>query len=144
MLQGIDLGAAISLLFYSTYQLIADIFKNPIQPTRAKLNTTDGSSMTALGMTALHLRRADFKFTPNFMICDMIPDMEIIFGLDIQKKFSLSYTWDKEKKCYIQMDGKFLTYTMNCDRRPQLAQSNHHLKYHQDTMVLLQLRSQDQ
>ena len=66
--------------------------------------------MTALGMTALHLRIVEFKFTHNFVICDRLPGREIIFGIDIQK-FSLSYAWDKEKNCYIQRDGKFLTYT---------------------------------
>ena len=59
-----------------------------MQPTPAKLNTVHGSPMTALGMTALHLRIVKFKFTHNFVICDRLPDMEIIFGIDIQKKFS--------------------------------------------------------
>ena len=107
----IDSGAAISLIRYSTYQLIDDSFKTPIQPTTTKLNTADGSPMMALGMTALHLRIADFKFTHNFIICDRLPDTEIIFGIDVQKKFILSYAWDKEKNCYIQKDGRFLTYT---------------------------------
>ena len=109
----IDSGAAISLLHYSTYQHIEDNFKTPIQPTTAKLNTADGSPMTALGMTALHQRTADFKFTHNFVICNRLPDMEIIFGIDIQKKFSFSYACDKKKNCYIQRDGKFFTYTKN-------------------------------
>ena len=43
--------------------------------------------------------------------------MEIIFGIDIQKKFSLSYAWDKETNCYIQRDGKFLTYTWSCEQK---------------------------
>ena len=47
--------------------------------------------MMALGMTALHLRIVDFKFTHNFITCDRLLDTEIIFGIDIQKKFSLSY-----------------------------------------------------
>ena len=85
----IDSGAAISLIRYSTYQLIDDSFKTPIQPTTTKLNTVDGSSMTALGMTALHLRIADFKFTHSFIICDRLPDAEIILGIDKQKEFSL-------------------------------------------------------
>ena len=104
-----DSGAPISLLHYSTYLHIEDSFKTPIQPTTARLNTADGSPMTALCMTALHLRIADFKFTHNFVICNRLPGMEIIFGIDIQKKFLLSHTWDKEKNCYIQRDGKFLT-----------------------------------
>ena len=107
----INSGANISLLQYSTYKNIEDSYKTPIQPTNAKLNTADGSPMTALGMTALHLRIAEFKFTHNFVICNRLPDTEIIFSIDIQKKFSLSYAWDKEKNCYIQRDGKFLTYT---------------------------------
>ena len=58
---------------------IDDSFKTPIQPTTAKLNLANGLPMTALHMTALHLRIADFKFTHNFMICDRLPDTEIIF-----------------------------------------------------------------
>ena len=71
--------------------------------------------MMALGSTALHLRVAEFKFTHNFIICDQLPETELIFGIDIQKKFSLSYAWDKEKNCYIQRNGKFLVYTHSCD-----------------------------
>ena len=73
--------------------------------------------MTALGMTALHLRIAEFKFTHNSIICDRLPDTEIIFGIGVQKKISLSDTWDKEKNCYIQKDGRFLTYTQNCKQK---------------------------
>ena len=61
--------------------------------------------MMALGMAALDLRIAEFKFTHNFVICNRLPDTEIIFGIDIQKKFSLSYAWDKGKNCYTQRDG---------------------------------------
>ena len=94
----IDSGAVISLLHYSTYQSIKDSFKTPLQPTKANLNTANGSPVTALGMTALHLQIAEFRFTHNFLICDKLLDTEIIFGTDIQKKFSLLYTWDKEKE----------------------------------------------
>ena len=71
--------------------------------------------MMALGMTALCLRIADFKFTHNFIICDRLADMEIIFVIDVQKKFPLSHAWDKEKNGYTQNDGSFLTYTRNCE-----------------------------
>ena len=53
--------------------------------------------MTALGMTALHLRIADFKFTHNFVISDRLSDTELIFGIDVQKKFSIPYAWDTAK-----------------------------------------------
>ena len=117
----IDSEATISLLQCSTYKNIEDSYKTPIQPTTAKLNTAFGSPMMTLGMTALHLRIVEFKFTHNFVICSRLPDMEIIFGIDIQNKFALSYTWDKGKNCYIQRDGLYL-------------------KYHHDTMVLYQLK----
>ena len=124
----INLGAAISLLCYSTYQKIEDSFKTPIQPTTAKVHTADSSPMTALGMTALHLWLAEFKFAHYFVICDRLPDTEIIFGIDIQKKFSLSYTWDKEKNCYIQRDGKFITYTQNCEQKTTIGTFKSSLK----------------
>ena len=111
----IDSGAAISLLRYSTYKKIEDCYKTPIQPTTAKMNNADGSPMSALGATALHLRITEFKFTHNFIICDQLPETELIFGINIQRKFSLSYAWDKERNCYIQRDGKFLVYTHACD-----------------------------
>ena len=79
----IDSGGAISLLRYSTYKKIEDCYKTPIQITTAKLNTTDGSPISALGVTVLHLRIAEFKFTHNFIICDQLPETELIFGIDI-------------------------------------------------------------
>ena len=106
----IDSGAAISLMRCSTYQLIDDSFKT-------KLNTADRSPMMALGMMATHLRIADFKFTHNYIICNRLPDTEMIFEIHVHKKFSLSYAWDNEKNCYIQKDGRFLIYTRNCEQK---------------------------
>ena len=42
---------------------------------------------------------------------DQLPDTALIFGIDIQKKFSLSYAWDKDQNCYIPQNGKFLAFT---------------------------------
>ena len=47
----------------------------------------------------------------QFLICNQLPDTELIFGIDIQKKFSLSYAWDKDQQCYIQWNGRFLAFT---------------------------------
>ena len=70
----------------------------------------DSSPMTALGMTVLHLRIADFKFTHNLAICDRLLDTEIIFEIDIQKEFSISYAWDKDKiVTYKKMENYLLT-----------------------------------
>ena len=106
----IDSDAVISLLRYSTYKKIEDCYKTPIQATTDKLNTT-----------ASHLRIAGFKFTHNFIIYDHLPEMELIFGIDIQRNFSISYAWDKEKICYIQKGGKFLTYTKNCEQKATIG-----------------------
>ena len=85
---------------------LTTILKSPIQPTNTKLNTADGSPMTALGMTVLHLRIADFKFTHSFNICDRLLDTEKIFNIDAQKKFSISYAWDKAKTAtYKEMEN---------------------------------------
>ena len=55
--------------------------------------------MTELGIMTLQLRIADFKFSHNFIICDRLPEMELLFGINVQKKFSLSYAWDREENC---------------------------------------------
>ena len=68
----IDSGVAILLIRYSTYQHINNSFKTQIQPMTAKLNTANSSLMAALGMTALHLRIADFKFTHSSVICNRL------------------------------------------------------------------------
>ena len=52
--------------------------------------------MMALSCTALHLQMAEFKLT-HFIIFDQLPETELIFGINIQKKFSLYYAWDKDK-----------------------------------------------
>ena len=86
----IDSGTAVSLVRWSIYQNIDDNLKTAIQSTSIHLNTAGGSPMTALGITTLQLWTADFKFPHNFIICDRLPDTEILFGIDVQKKFSLS------------------------------------------------------
>ena len=117
----IDSGAAISLIRYSTYQTIDISFKTPIQATMTELNTADRSPMTALRMMAVQLGIIDFKFAHHVIICDRIPDTEILFGIDIQKTFSLLYARDKEKNCYKQKDGRFLTYTRNCEQKATIG-----------------------
>ena len=48
--------------------------------------------MLALGSMTLHLWIAEFKSKHNFIICNQLPEKtELIFGIDMYKKFSLSY-----------------------------------------------------
>ena len=84
--------------------------------------------MMALGRTALHLRIVDFKFTYDFIICNRLLNTEIIFGIDVSKKNSLSHALDKEKNCYIQRDGRFLTYTRNCEQKGTIGIVRSNLK----------------
>ena len=116
-----DSGAAISLVRCSRYQNIDNNLKTAIQSTSIHLNTADGSPMTALGITTLQLQIVDSKFSYNVIICDRLPNTEILFGISVQKKFTLSYAWDQEKYCYIQKEGRFLTYTRNCEQKTNVA-----------------------
>ena len=68
--------------------------------------------MMALGSTTLHLWIAAFKFTHNFIICNQLPETELIFGIDIQKKFSLSYAWDKKIVIYKEMVNSWFIHTL--------------------------------
>ena len=90
------------------YQHIDDSFKTPIQP--AKLNMADGFPMTALGMTALHLRIAYFKFTHNFVICNRLPDTEIILELIFRRNSPFPMLGIRTKiVIYKKMENSLLT-----------------------------------
>ena len=47
--------------------------------------------------------------------------MELIFGIEMQRKFSLSYAWDNERNCYIQKEGKFIVDTNNCEQKTTIG-----------------------
>ena len=117
----IDSGAAVSLVRYSMYHNIDDNLKTAIPSRLIHFNAAVGSPMTTLGITTLQLWIADFKFLHNFIICDRLPNTEILFGIDVQRKFAQSYTWDQKRNCYIQKEGGFLTYTRNCEQKANIA-----------------------
>ena len=117
----IESGEAISLVRYSMYQNIDNSLKSAIQTTSIHLNTVDGSPMTALGITTLQLWIVDFKFSHSFVVCDNLPYMELLFGINVQKTFPLSYASDHKKNCYIQKEGRFLTYTRNWEWKANVA-----------------------
>ena len=123
----IDSGAAISLVRYSTYQNIDNSLKTAIQTTSIHLNSADGSPMTTLGITTLQLWIADFKFSHSFIVYERLPDTELLFGINLQMKFALSYAWDCKRNCYIQKEGRFLSYTRNCEQKANVAIVNQDL-----------------
>ena len=59
--------------------------------------------MSLLGKAALHLHITNFKISHIFIICDMLPDTDILFATDIQR------------------EGSFLTYTRNCEQQHNIA-----------------------
>ena len=85
--------------------------------------------MTALGMTALHLRIVDFKFTHNFHDLQQATRHGNYFWHRCSKEvLNIIHAWDKEKNCYIQRDGKFLTYTRPCEQKATIGTVKSSLK----------------
>ena len=99
--------------------------------------------MTALGITTLQLRIAGFKFSHTFIVCDRLPDTELLFGIDVQKKFTLSYAWDENRTVKYRMKVDFLPTLEAVNRRQMLLLWNQSLWYCQDTMASYLWRSKD-
>ena len=70
------------------------------------------------------------------MICDELHQMELLFGIILQKKFFLSYAWETENKMLHTKWGRFLTYTRKCEQKANVAVVNQPLRNHPDTVVL--------
>ena len=117
----IDSGAALLLVNTSIYDMTEDQYKTKILPAAVHLKTVDESAMSSLGKATLHLHTANFKFSHTFIICDKLLDTDILFGINIQKRYSLSYSWDADKQLFIQREGTFLTYTRNCEQQHNIA-----------------------
>ena len=101
--------------------MIKDHYKTKILPAAVHLKTVDWSSISSLGKATLHLCTENFKFSHTFVICDKLPDTDILFGIDIQKRYSPTYSWDSDKQLFIQREGSFLTYTRNCEQQHNIT-----------------------
>ena len=100
----------------------SDLMKSTVvDESLSSYQPADGSSMSSLGKVTLHLHIANFKFSHTFIICDKVPDTNILFGIDIQKKYSLSYSWDLDKVLFLQREGLFLTCNRNCEQQHNIA-----------------------
>ena len=100
-------------------------------------------TMTALGMMAIQLRIADFKFAHNFIICKGLPDMEILFGVIIQENFPCQMPGIRKRTVTYRRMVDFSPTPETVNRRQLLGLSSQLLKYHPDTMALFQPRSKD-
>ena len=56
--------------------------------------------MTALGMTALHLQITEFKFTHNFVICNRLPDTEIVLDRHPKEVFDFISLGQRKELLY--------------------------------------------
>ena len=92
----IDSGAALLLVCIGIYSMIEDHYRTKIVPAAVHLKTADGSAMSLLGKATLPLHISNFNFSHTFIICDKLLDTDILFGIDIEKRHSLSYCWDNE------------------------------------------------
>ena len=88
-------------------------YKTSILPIAIHLKTADGSAMSSMGKVMLHLDIADFKFSHTFIICDKLPETDFLFGVDLHKRYLLSYCWDPDRQLFIQREGTCWTYTRN-------------------------------
>ena len=117
----INSEAALLLVHTSFYNMIADQYKSKILSAAVCLKTADGSAMSSLGKVTLHLHIDNFKFFHTFIICDKLRDTDILFGTDIQNRYSLSYSWDVDKQLLIQREGLFLISTRHCENQYDTA-----------------------
>ena len=116
-----DSWAALSLAHTSAYNMMEDCYKTKILPAAVQLKTAEGSSMSPLGKATLHLCIASFKFTDDFIICDKLPETDILFAIHIHKKYCLSYSWHSDKQLFIQREGSFLSYTINYEHQHNIT-----------------------
>ena len=73
--------------------------------------------MTELGIKALHLRIEDFKFSHIFIICDRLPDTEILFGIVIQKKIPCHMPGIGKRTAAYKRMSDFSTLSETVNRR---------------------------
>ena len=98
-----------------------DHYKTKILPAAVHLKTADGSAIFSLGKATLQPHITNFKLSHTFVICDKLLDTDILFGIDIHKRYSLSYSWDADKQLLTQTEGSFLTYTRNWEQQHNIV-----------------------
>ena len=103
-----DSRAALLLGHTSTYNMTEDCYKTKILPAAIHLKTGDGSSMSLLGNDTLHLTLLTSSF-PIPLSYVVSYQTDILFSIDIMKRYSLSHSWDLDKQLFIQRESLFFT-----------------------------------
>ena len=73
------------------------------------LTTADSSPMHIIGHATITLHLKNLRVTHHFIVVESLM-MDIILGINFQRKYWISYDWDEEKRCYIRHNGQFLCY----------------------------------
>ena len=107
------------------------------------LRTTHGSPMSFMEKATLHLQIANFKFSHTFIICDRLLETDFLFGINLQKQYSLLYCSDLDRYLFIQREGLFLTFTRNREDLFNVPVVKSTWKIPLDTIELYQLGSRD-
>ena len=116
----IDSEAALSQVHTSVYSIIEFCYKTKII-NKPKNSWWICNVFTGQGyLTSLHSYLQVFWY-----LCHMWQltghSTDILFGIDIQRRCCLSYSWDLDKQLFIQREGLFLTYTRNCEQQHYIA-----------------------
>ena len=83
----VNSGAALLLAHTSVHKMIKDCYKPKILPAALHLKTADGLSMSSLDKATLHLCISNFKFSHTFIICNKLPETDILFNIDFKKRY---------------------------------------------------------
>ena len=126
----IDSGAAISLIRYSTYQIIDSSFKTPIQVTMTKLNTADGSH-ESIGNDGTSSYMTDYQTQKYYL------------ALISRRNFPCHMPGIRKRTVTYRRTVDFSPAPETVNRRQLLGCSSQLSKYHPGTMVLFQSRSKD-
>ena len=112
----------------SVCNMIEHHYKTSMLLTALHLRMAEGSLMSSMGKTTLHLWIASFKFLHTLIIYDRLQETNILFGINLWKRYSLSYCWDSDRHLFIQREDSFLTYTRNREDLHNIAVTKSTLK----------------
>ena len=72
-------------------------------------------------------------------LCDKLPEADFIFGINLQKGYSLSYYWESDRQLFLLKKGSFLSHIRNSEQHHNIAAVKSALKIlpkHNGTMSI--------
>ena len=116
----INSEAAVSLIRFSTYQLIDDSFKTPIQSTTTTLKNSRQISIDGFRNDNTSSQDSRFQIHSQFhYLQQTIRHWNNIWHWCPKEIFTI-ICLGQGKNCYIQKDGRFLTHTRNCKQKAKI------------------------